>query len=61
MRSPVNPMRFSVEGIRHALYGAEASLAVGTTPSAAGLEVPVLLAFATIFLGLAALSVSRRE
>ncbi|MFL5354617.1 ABC transporter permease [Archangium sp.] len=57
----LNPMRFSVEGLRRALYGAEASLAVGTTSSAAGLEVPVLLAFATVFLGLAAISVSRRE
>jgi ABC-2 type transport system permease protein len=56
----VNPMRFSVEGVRRALYGAEASVAVG--PSAvAGLEVPVLLAFAAAFLGLAAVSVSRRE
>ncbi|HYO59001.1 ABC transporter permease [Archangium sp.] len=57
----LNPMRFSVEGLRRALYGAEASLAVGTTSSGAGLEVPVLLAFATVFLGLAAFSVSRRE
>ena len=57
----LNPMRFSVEGVRRALYGAEASLAVGTTSSGAGLEVPVLLVFATVFLGLAALSVSRRE
>lgn len=56
----VNPMRFSVEGVRRALYGAEASVAVGPT-SVAGLEVPVLLAFATVFVGLAAFSVSRRE
>jgi ABC-2 type transport system permease protein len=54
----LNPLRFSVEGVRRALYGAEASLAVS---SAAGLEVPVLLAFAAIFLGLAAFSISRRE
>jgi ABC-2 type transport system permease protein len=57
----LNPMRFSVEGVRRALYGAEASLAVGSASSGAGLEVPVLLVFATVFLGLAALSVSRRE
>ncbi|WP_342375318.1 ABC transporter permease [Myxococcus stipitatus] len=57
----VNPMRFSVEGVRRALYGAEASLSVGTSMSGSGLEVPVLLAFATVFLGLAAVSVSRRE
>ncbi|WP_338864640.1 ABC transporter permease [Myxococcus stipitatus] len=57
----LNPMRFSVEGVRRALYGAEASLAVGTSMSGAGLEVPVLLAFATVFVGLAAVSVSRRE
>jgi len=57
----LNPLRFSVEGMRRALYGAEASLAVGTPSSAAGLEVPVLLAFAATFVGLAAFSVSRRE
>ncbi|MBZ4416733.1 ABC transporter permease [Myxococcus sp. RHSTA-1-4] len=56
----VNPMRFSVEGVRRALYGAEASVAVGPA-SVTGLEVPVLLAFAAVFLGLAAFSVSRRE
>lgn len=57
----LNPMRFSVEGVRRALYGVEASVAVGSPPSVAGLEVPVLFAFATVFLGLAAFSVSRRE
>ncbi|MCP3098712.1 ABC transporter permease [Myxococcus sp. K15C18031901] len=57
----LNPMRFSVEGVRRALYGAQASLAVGSPMSGAGLEVPVLLVFATVFLGLAAFSVSRRE
>ncbi len=57
----LNPLRFSVEGMRRALYGAEASLAVGTSSSAAGLEVPVLLAFAATFVGLAAFSISRRE
>ncbi|QRN94610.1 ABC transporter permease [Archangium violaceum] len=57
----LNPMRFSVEGIRRALYGAEASLAVGTASSGAGLEVPVLFVFATVFLALAAFSVNRRE
>jgi ABC-2 type transport system permease protein len=57
----LNPMRFSVEGVRRALYGAEASLAVGTASSGAGLEVPVLLVFATVFLGLAGFSISRRE
>ncbi|WP_163861489.1 ABC transporter permease [Myxococcus eversor] len=57
----VNPMRFSVEGVRRALYGAEASVVVGSPMSGTGLEVPVLLAFATVFLGLAAVSVSRRE
>lgn len=57
----LNPMRFSVEGVRRALYGAEASLAVGTSSSGSGLEVPVLFAFAAVFLGLAAFSVSRRE
>jgi ABC-2 type transport system permease protein len=57
----LNPLRFAVEGLRRALYGAEASLAVGTTSASTGLEVPVLLAFATVFLGLAAFSVSRRE
>ncbi|MFY2559288.1 ABC transporter permease [Corallococcus terminator] len=57
----VNPMRFSVEGVRRALYGAEASVVVGSPLSGTGLEVPVLLAFATVFLGLAAVSVSRRE
>lgn len=55
----VNPMRFSVEGVRRALYGVEASAGVGG--SVAGLEVPVLLAFAAAFVGLAAFSVSRRE
>ncbi|WP_141328570.1 ABC transporter permease [Myxococcus sp. AB025B] len=57
----LNPMRFSVEGVRRALYGAEASVAVGSPLSGAGWEVPVLLAFAAVFLGLAAVSVSRRE
>ncbi|MCE9667849.1 ABC transporter permease [Myxococcus stipitatus] len=57
----LNPMRFSVEGVRRALYGAQASLAVGSPMSGSGLEVAVLLAFATVFLGLAAFSVSRRE
>jgi ABC-2 type transport system permease protein len=57
----LNPLRFSVEGVRRALHGAEASLAVGTSSSAAGLEVPVLLTFAAVFLGLAAFSISRRE
>jgi ABC-2 type transport system permease protein len=57
----LNPMRFSVEGVRRALYGAEASLAVGTPSAGAGLEVPALLAFAAVFLGLAAFSISRRE
>jgi ABC-2 type transport system permease protein len=57
----LNPMRFSVEGVRRALYGAEATLAVGTSPTTAGLEVPALLAFSAFFLGLAAFSVSRRE
>jgi len=57
----LNPMRFSVEGVRRALYGAEATLAVGTSSGGAGLEVPALLAFATVFLGLAAFSISRRE
>lgn len=56
----LNPMRFSVEGVRRALFGAEASLAVSTS-SVAGLEVPALLAFAAFFLGLAAFSISRRE
>jgi ABC-2 type transport system permease protein len=57
----LNPMRFSVEGVRRALYGAEASLAVGTSNAVPGLEVPALLAFAAVFLGLAAFSISRRE
>ncbi|MCK8497477.1 ABC transporter permease [Myxococcus fulvus] len=57
----LNPMRFSVEGVRRALYGAEASVAVGSPLSGAGWEVSVLLAFAAVFLGLAAVSVSRRE
>ncbi|NTX01010.1 ABC transporter permease [Myxococcus sp. CA051A] len=57
----LNPMRFSVEGVRRALYGAEASVVVGSPMSGTGLEVPVLLAFATVFVGLAAVSVSRRE
>lgn len=57
----VNPMRFSVEGVRRALYGAEASVVVGSPMSGTGWEVAVLLAFATVFLGLAAVSVSRRE
>jgi ABC-2 type transport system permease protein len=57
----LNPMRFSVEGVRRALYGAEASLAVGTSTSVSGLEVPALFAFAAVFLGLAAFSISRRE
>ncbi|MCP3140473.1 ABC transporter permease [Pyxidicoccus xibeiensis] len=57
----LNPMRFSVEGVRRALYGAEASVAVGSPASVTGLEVPALLAFAAVFLGLAAVSVSRRE
>ncbi|MBU8898310.1 ABC transporter [Corallococcus sp. H22C18031201] len=57
----LNPMRFSVEGVRRALYGVEASAAVGSAQSGLGLEVPVLLAFAVVFLGLAAFSVSRRE
>jgi ABC-2 type transport system permease protein len=57
----LNPMRFCVEGVRRALYGTEATLAVGTPSAMAGLEVPALLAFAALFLGLAAPSVSRRE
>jgi ABC-2 type transport system permease protein len=58
----LNPMRFSVEGVRRALYGAQASVAVGTQGGATvGWEVPALLAFAAVFLGLAAFSVSRRE
>jgi len=57
----LNPMRFSVEGVRRALYGAEATLAVGTPSALAGLEVPALLAFALFFLALATVSVSRRE
>jgi ABC-2 type transport system permease protein len=56
----LNPMRFSVEGMRRALFGAQASLSVSTS-SVAGLEVPALLAFAAVFLGLAAFSISRRE
>ena len=57
----LNPMRFSVEGVRRALYGADATLAVGTPSAVAGLEVPALLAFALFFLALATVSVSRRE
>jgi len=57
----LNPMRYSVEGVRRALYGAEASMALGASSSSAGLEVPVLVAFAAVFVGLAAFSVSRRE
>ncbi|MGE6757361.1 ABC transporter permease [Corallococcus interemptor] len=58
----LNPMRFSVEGVRRALYGAQASLAVGSQGGATvGWEVPALLAFAAVFVGLAAFSVSRRE
>ncbi|XXF80104.1 ABC transporter permease [Myxococcaceae bacterium GXIMD 01537] len=57
----LNPMRFSVEGVRRALFGAEASLAVGSAPAFPGLEVPALFAFAAVFLGLAAFSISRRE
>ncbi|ATB49531.1 ABC transporter permease [Corallococcus macrosporus] len=57
----LNPMRYSVEGVRRALYGAEASVALGASSSSAGLEVPVLVAFAAVFVGLAAFSVSRRE
>ncbi len=57
----LNPMRYSVEGVRRALYGAEASVALGASSGLAGLEVPVLLAFAAVFVGLAAFSVSRRE
>jgi ABC-2 type transport system permease protein len=57
----LNPLRFAVEGLRRALYGAEASLAVGTASSGAGLEVPVLFVFAAVFTGLAAFSISRRE
>lgn len=56
----LNPMRFSVEGVRRALFGAEASAAVSSA-SLPGLEVPALLAFAAVFLGLAAFSISRRE
>lgn len=56
----LNPMRFSVEGVRRALFGAEASVAVSSA-SMPGLEVPALLAFAAVFLGLAAFSISRRE
>lgn len=57
----LNPMRYSVEGVRRALYGAEASVALGGSSSSSGLEVPVLVAFAAVFVGLAAFSVSRRE
>ncbi|WNZ60079.1 hypothetical protein QEG98_29225 [Myxococcus sp. MxC21-1] len=57
----LNPMRYSVEGVRRALHGAEASVALGASSSSAGLEVPVLVAFAAVFIGLAAFSVSRRE
>lgn len=57
----LNPMRYSVEGVRRALYGAEASVALGGSSSSSGLEVPVLVAFAVVFVGLAAFSVSRRE
>ncbi|NVJ10250.1 ABC transporter permease [Myxococcus sp. AM001] len=57
----LNPMRYAVEGVRRALYGAEASVALGASSSSAGLEVPVLVAFAAVFVGLAAFSVSRRE
>ncbi|MBN8226974.1 ABC transporter permease [Corallococcus macrosporus] len=58
----LNPMRFSVEGVRRALYGAQASVAVGSQGGATvGWEVPALLAFAAVFVGLAAFSVSRRE
>ncbi|AKQ64683.1 ABC transporter, permease protein [Myxococcus hansupus] len=57
----LNPMRYSVEGVRRALYGAEASVSLGASSGLAGLEVPVLLAFAAVFVGLAAFSVSRRE
>jgi ABC-2 type transport system permease protein len=57
----LNPLRFAVEGLRRALYGAEASLALGSPSSGAGLELPVLLVFAAVFTGLAAFSISRRE
>ncbi|CAM4542801.1 MULTISPECIES: ABC transporter permease [Myxococcus] len=57
----LNPMRYSVEGVRRALHGAEASVALGASSSSAGLEVPVLVAFAAVFIGLASFSVSRRE
>jgi ABC-2 type transport system permease protein len=56
----LNPMRFSVEGVRRALYSAEASVAVSPVAATGG-EVPALLVFAAVFLGLAAFSISRRE
>lgn len=55
----LNPMRFCVEGVRHALYGPGAVQAA--SGAAAGLEVLALTGFAGVFLALAALSVSRRE
>lgn len=56
----LNPMRFAVEGLRRALYGAELAVAVGGGASLTGLrEVLALAAFAATFLVLAAISVRR--
>ncbi|WP_434388812.1 ABC transporter permease [Melittangium boletus] len=57
----LNPMHYAGEGVRRALYGAEASRVVGAASSGGGLEVPVLAVFCAVFLGLAAFSISRRE
>lgn len=56
----VNPMRFAVEGIRHALYGPHAATAVdaGSSPWT---TVIALAAFSAGFLALATWRVSRRE
>ncbi len=57
----VNPMRFSVEGMRRALYGDAAAGLLISEASSALLEVGALAAFAATFLGVAAWRVSRRE
>ena len=61
MLMAVNPLRFTVDGLRQALYGWRAAVDASPTTAGAGAVLVVLGAFCCVFLASASLSVSRRD
>src|SRR5262249_9128967 len=55
----INPMRFAVEGLRHALFAGSTQAALGR--GSAGRDMVALIVFASVAMGISAWRVSRRE